>query len=409
MIASSTRRDRLWLDAWKALGSALLALACSTSDEGERCPAQALLPSGQARLVAHWGGASASSSVHSLVEGTACDPFVLGQVEGRADVAGESLEDATFIARLDAHGATRWVQSWPLASVQHSALLPASGGGVWAFGQKMGAADLGDGRLDANIDSGVLARYDANGELQALHAAQEEWVRACASAEAERAGVLIREDGAATRFDVFDAGATRVAQLSLEPMGSDPHVALTPDGGVVVAGWAFPELVLERFDAAGTSLWRARKLGSVPGAVAVLPDGRIAINGYYRSVEDPPPPGGPTLQGQFVELRGADGALLWELSHPLRDAEVGVSASGALVLVGRDDGARELVAQRIELDGSWGWRTPYIPDNSFGRSALGVGQRSLWLGGTTMRELELAGEAVTPLGTADAFLLELAL
>lgn len=411
MMTRSARRGHSSLDARQALGLALLGLACSGSVEpdAESCPEQAELPSGEARLVAHWGGASASTNVLSLAEGTACDPFVLGQVEGRADVAGESLEEATFIARLDAHGATRWLAAWPLASVQHSALLPAGAGGVWAFGQKTAAADLGDGQPDAHIDSRVLARYDARGELQALHAAQEEWVSACSSAEADRVGVLIREGGAAARFDLFDANATPVAQLNLEPTGSDPVVALARDGGVVVAGWDFPDLVLERFDASGTSLWRERKLGSVPSAVTVLPDGRIAINGYYRSIEDPPPPGGPTLQGQFVELRAADGALLWELTHPLIDAEVGAATSGPLVLVGRDDGAREMVAQRIELDGTWGPRLPYIPDSSVGSSTFAVGQRALWLGGATTREIELARELFTPRGTADAFLLELGL
>ena len=126
------------LGARTPLGLALLTLACSGSVDAQRCPEGAELPSGQTRLVAHWGGASASTMVLSVAEGAACDPFVLGQVEGRADVAGESVEDATFLARLDAHGAALWVKSWPMLSVQHSAVLPAGGGGVWAFGQKQG-------------------------------------------------------------------------------------------------------------------------------------------------------------------------------------------------------------------------------------------------------------------------------
>jgi hypothetical protein len=400
---------QLPLEARTRLGLALFTLACSGSVDPERCPEGAELPTGQARLVAHWGGASAATMISSVAEGAACDPFVLGQVEGRADVAGESVEDATFLARLDAHGAALWVKSWPMLSVQHSAVLPAGEGGVWAFGQKQAPADLGDGEPDANVDSRVLARYDARGELQALHAAPEEWVSACSSAAAERVGVLIREDGTATRLDVFDSSATRVAQLALEPRGSDPVAAIAPDGGVITAAWDFPYGVIERFDASGAPLWRQQLLGSVPSAVAVLPDGRVAANGYWRSIEDPPPPGGPTRQGYFVQLRASDGELLWELAHPLVDAAVEGTASGELVLVGRDDGTREMVAQRIESDGSWGWRVPYIGDSSSGRSPFAVGQRSLWLGGMTMRELELAGELVTPLGTADAFMLELAL
>jgi hypothetical protein len=394
------------------VGGLLVALGCSGEVEEvpHGCDAARALASGEARVALHWGEPGASISIDAVAEGSACDAFMAGRIDGHAAPWGDPVADVSFLAHLDEASNLSWVQTWPSSTLQVGELAAAPEGGVWFSAQAMAPVDLGDGEVHA-VGSGasVLARYTTIGGLAASLVAPEKSAQALSSSvDAHRVSLIV--SGEELGLQLFDDAASPLLQLPVPPSGGFTHFfGLDAEGGVRMATWQYPYMVVERYDSAGALLWKQQQLGVLPESVAVLPSGEVVIVELHRGIEDPPPPTGVRTLGYFVQLRAATGELLWEVERDASNASVLVNRAGSMVLLGFDPVSRGVVTRIIDPSGSLGAKVPFVGDDTFLTRSSALGQRSFWTPGTIAATTEVAGEQLVLLGVQDAVLAQVGL
>jgi hypothetical protein len=396
-----------------ALGAALLAMACAgrtDAPQGEHC--QRLAP-GQSEVVAEWGGPEGSVYVADVAAGAACDQFIAGATWGPLELGEQRLDGVAFLAHREASGEIGWVRSWPIGSVDWSALAAAPRGGVWAGGDAGASTpDLGDGVLHPAGERGrILAQYAADGSLITLRVdADTSGGRLASDVAAKRSTQVVFDDDGA-RVELLDDAAEVVWTLPTSDDWGNVDAAPSSDGGLIAVGVQQPVVtsVLEHYDGAGEPVWREAAAGSMVRSLALSSAGEVVLSGSYcqRITRSPAAVvfNETCDDGSFVRLIEPSGATRFEVAHDLGPrAIVRAIDSGQVLLIGEDAGAQRLALQRVEPDGRLGERHLFEGPDAMEPIGAAASGSSVWVAGTRR-----GGSAADVTSADRGFLLEMGL
>jgi hypothetical protein len=289
--------------------------------------------------------------------GTASDDLNSGEEAG-IDVAvapdgsgvlvlGNYRDGNIFLAKFSTTGGLLWDLTWgatPVAQESASALAVASNGTIYVTGITS-SFDVGQGDV-------FLLSFTSSGALTWQRTWGGEFFDAARGvAVATDGGIFISGDTANSAFLVkFAADGSVISEREWGLLGKNGvpgetfggGVAAAPAGGAYVVGWshsagADPNLLVVRFDAAGTFVWQ--RVGG-PGFgsaedVAVGPDGNLHVTGNVLT------DGGDSGANAFVWTLMANGkgndAAVWGGTDPFeheRGASIAIAPGGAILVTG---------------------------------------------------------------------------